>query len=85
MSDRGVRMEQNIKLFHYGLLADTAMEPILIPQCFVNRHHKVKSSQLQLKITLSVQAGLKSYYVSALPKDPLLCRMVKLAQCNLKV
>lgn len=45
------------------------MEPILIQQCFMSRHHKVRSIQLQLKITLTVLAGLDSYYCLVFLKD----------------
>lgn len=61
------------------------MEPVLIQQCFVNKHHKVRSIQLQLKITLAVQAGLDSYYSTMLPKGSHVYRMLMLTQCNLKL
>lgn len=61
------------------------MEPILIQRCFMSRHHKVRSIQLQLKITLAVQAGLDSYYCLVFLKDSYVYRWLLRAQCNLKL
>lgn len=52
------------------------MEPILTQQRFVNRHHKVRSIQLQLKITLTVQAALDSYYCLVFPKGSHVYRLL---------